>query len=195
MEHLLVVCWKAFGAIDFTAKFYPADGLCTGMPAFPFTIPTMKKRMERCYKQHLHEKHALGSTERDEAVKLTLDDIKNHTHQNEPEGSDGSNSESKEDERSSEKQMAAGKKKVVADQRDTDSSGPVTTTISFPSLRSRDGVKKPGRIKPHRGLAAHPPLFVMSDHTLSSQSSFVSSWLFASLPRSAIGNKMQTGSI
>jgi hypothetical protein len=58
--------------------------------------------MERCYKQHIHEKHTLGSTKRGEAVKPTLDDIKNHTHQNEPEGS-GSNSESEEDERSSEK--------------------------------------------------------------------------------------------
>jgi hypothetical protein len=63
--------------------------------------------MERHCKQQLHKKHALGSTKRGEAVKLTWDNIKDHTCQNEPEGS-GSNSESEEEEeRSSEKQMVA----------------------------------------------------------------------------------------
>jgi hypothetical protein len=56
MEHLLVVCWKAFGAIDFTEKFYPPDGLRTGMPAFPFTIPTMHGEMLQT--AHSREAHA-----------------------------------------------------------------------------------------------------------------------------------------
>ena len=87
LEHLMVVCWKAFGAIDFSEKFYPADGLRNVIPVFPFPVAPSKQRIEKCYKQLLHKKETLRSTNRGEAVSLAWDDIQDHTNQDNPEGS------------------------------------------------------------------------------------------------------------
>jgi hypothetical protein len=111
------------------------------IPGFPFPYSPPKKRIERYYKRLLHEKDTLRSAKRGEAVKLTSEDIKDHTCQDEIEGSDS--------EEESNGEEVKPKKKRKAAQHGTTNNGPVSTTISFPSLRSRNVVKKHGRIKPY----------------------------------------------
>jgi hypothetical protein len=79
MEYLLIVSWKVFSSIDFSNQFYPDDCLRNVIPVFPFPYTRSKKRMERYYKGHLHKKETLRSTNRGGVVKLTREDIKNHT--------------------------------------------------------------------------------------------------------------------
>ena len=148
-EHLLVVCWKTFGGIDFSDKFYPADCLlCHVTPVFPFPCTLTKKRMERHYKRHLHGKDTLRSTKRGEAVKLTMEEIKEHACHNESGGCDSELEREELDGQPRKKRTFAGKEKDVAQQMTADS-GPITTTISFTALRIRNVVQKHGRIKPH----------------------------------------------
>ena len=149
MEYLLVVCWKTFGAIELSDKFYPTDSLRKVMPVFPFPIEPTKKRMERYYKQQLHKKDTLRSTKRGEVVTLTLDDIKGHTCQDDFKASCSEEESEEEEEKPRKKRTLAGKEKVVGHRKTSNSAGPITTTISFPSLKKRNVVTKHGRIKPY----------------------------------------------
>jgi hypothetical protein len=72
MEYLLVACWRAFGGMDFTSKFYPDECLQDVIPEFPFTYPTSKRRIERYYQRLLHRKDALRSTQRGKLVPSPL---------------------------------------------------------------------------------------------------------------------------
>jgi hypothetical protein len=97
--------------------------------------------MERFYKGHLHKKGTLRSTNRGGVVKLTREDIKDHTYPQD-EIDESEDKEESEEEKPRKRQKLAGKEKEVTRR-------PVTTTISFPGLRSSKGVKNHGRIKPY----------------------------------------------
>ena len=140
MEYLLIVSWKAFAGMDFSEKYYPVDCLRDVIPVFPFPRTSIPKRMEEYYKGQLHKKDTLRSTNRGGVVTLTPKDVKDHTR--------SEDKEEIEEQNPKKKQKLAGKEKEVA-QLATKQSGPVTTTISFPGLRSKKGVKKHGRIKPY----------------------------------------------
>jgi hypothetical protein len=89
--------------------------------------------MERYYKGHLHKKDTLRSTNRGGVVKLTWEDIKDHTYsQDEMDGSD--DKEESEDEKPRKRQR-------LADKENDETREPVTTTISFPGLRSSKWVR------------------------------------------------------
>jgi hypothetical protein len=150
MEYLLVVSWKALGAIDFSEKFYPDDALQEVIPLFPFPYTPNKKRMEKYYKGHLHKKDTLRSTKRGEVVRLTLEDIKDHTYQDGiVESDDGEESEEEdEDKKQRKRQKLAGPDRCVAHQTSS-KSVPVTASLSFPRLRRGKVVQKHGRIKPY----------------------------------------------
>jgi hypothetical protein len=149
MEYLLVVSWKAFCGIDFSQKFYPDEGLRNVIPIFPFPYTPNKKRMERYYKRHLHKKETLQSTKRGEVVRLTLEDINDHTQQEEIFDSDDEEESEEEDEdEKPRKRQKLGKDRYVVHQTSTQSQS-VTATLSFPRLRSGKVVQKHGRIKPY----------------------------------------------
>jgi hypothetical protein len=141
MEYLLVVCWKAFGGLDFSTKFYPEESLQNVIvPVFPFPVSSRKKRVERYYRGHLHTKETLRSTNRGGVVTITRNEVKQHTYQDE--------SDESGEEKPRKKQRVASRKKEATHQT-SKNSGPVSTTISFSSLRTSKGVKKHGRIKPY----------------------------------------------
>jgi hypothetical protein len=154
MEYLLVVSWKAFGGMDFSDKYYPADSLQNVIPEFPFRTWRYRTRMEKYYKGQLHKKDTLRSTNRGGVVNLTAKEVVDSTRQDEVYESDETEQPKSRKKRRStekEKEVARGpteKEKEVA-QLTTKPSGPVTTTISFPALRSSKGVKKHGRFKPY----------------------------------------------
>jgi hypothetical protein len=131
MECLLAVSWKAFGVLYFSQKFYPDDGLQNVIPIFPFPYKPSKKRMERYYKRHLHKKDTLWSTKRGEVVRLTWEDIKDHTYQDEIFDSEDEeeSEEEDEDEKPRKNQKLAAKDKYVVHQTSTQS-GPVTARLS-----------------------------------------------------------------
>jgi hypothetical protein len=135
MEYLLVVSWKAFAGVTFSHQFYPDDCLRNVIPMFPFPDSGVKKRIERYYKGHLHKKDTLRSTNRGGEVKLTRDDIFQHTYQEEVDDMEDS-----EGKKPSKRQKSAGKNQQTPQ---------ITTSISFPALRSSKGVEKHGRIKPY----------------------------------------------
>jgi hypothetical protein len=109
--------------------------------------------MERYYKGQLHSKESLRTTNRGGVVKLTVEDLKDHTtYHDEPEEITETE-ESEEDSHPPKKRrkVAASKRKKTPPPPAKNSSTPianVTTTISFPSLRSRKVINKHGRIKP-----------------------------------------------
>jgi hypothetical protein len=140
MEYLLIVSWRAFAGIDFSNQFYPQFSLQDVIPVFPFPESSTKKRMERYYKGHLHRKDTLRSTNRGGVVTISWDDVKDHTYQDE--------SDESEEQQPSKRRKLAHNGKQVPD-RKSNQNGPITTTISFPGLRSSKGVKKHGRIKPY----------------------------------------------
>ena len=133
MEYLLVVCWKAFTGIDFSGKYYPGNCLKKIIPVYPFPQTDTKKRMEEYYRGHLHRKDTLRSTVRGGAVKLSQEDIINHTsHQDETEES--YDVEESEEENPRKKQKVKDRKKAKAPNKKSPKTGQVTTTISFPGL-------------------------------------------------------------
>ena len=79
-------------------------------------------------------------------MRLAWDDIQDHTNQDNPEGSCSSDESEEEEKKPRSKRTFSGKDNVVADEVNTNSSGPVTTTISFPSLGCHGVVRKHGRI-------------------------------------------------
>jgi hypothetical protein len=151
MEYLLVVCWKAFAGIDFSWKFYPENCLKSVLPVFPFPETVTNKRMEEYYRGHLHGKETLRSTIRGGAVKLSQEDIINHTsYHDEIEDSDDEHNSEEEKPRKRQKVKQTQKRTVTPKGKNkAPSTGQITTTISFPGLRSSKGVKKHGRIKPY----------------------------------------------
>ncbi len=80
MEYLLITSWKVVGGIDFSSEWCPDDCLQNATPVFLFPETSCANlRMERCYEGQLHSKESLRTTNRGGVVKLTVQDLIDHT--------------------------------------------------------------------------------------------------------------------
>jgi hypothetical protein len=149
MEYLLVVSWKILSNIISSEEFYPVDSLQNILQVFPYPQSRNKKRIEKYYETHLHRKNTLRSTSRGETVKLSAEDISNHTTYEDGRG-ESDEMDDTGDEKPTKKQKASQTRKMKTQTIETVTTRSATTTISFPALRRMTGcVVKHGRMKPY----------------------------------------------